>query len=105
MREAIDRRKFLTGRLSAMSAGVRHISSALVLALPERRPHVVRLISEMPGTEVHGIESGKIIVVLEAESTDEIGERMIAISLLDGVIAANLVFEQICDPDAGGANP
>jgi nitrate reductase NapD len=49
---------------------------------------------------VHGIENGKIIVLLEGASVGEIGERLTAISLMEGVLAANLVFEQVCEPDS-----
>src|SRR5262245_24995272 len=103
MRDAIGRREFLSGQFTANSTGVRHISSALVLASPERRAEIVRRISEMPDTEVHGIENGKIVVVLEGDDPGQIGERIIAISLKDGVLAANLVFEQSDEPDRGGA--
>jgi nitrate reductase NapD len=101
MREVIDRRQLLSGRLKPRT---RHISSALVLTFPERREEVARRISEMPDTEVHGIESGKIVIVLEGADAGEIGERMIAISLMDGVLAANLVFEQVDDPSSPGAS-
>jgi len=101
MREVIDRRQLLGGRLKPR---IRHISSALVLAFPERREEIARRISEMPDTEVHGIVSGKIVIVLEGGDVGEIGERMIAISLMDGVLAANLVFEQVDDPDSPGAS-
>ena len=98
MRDAIGRREFLSGRFSKPT-GLRHISSALVLAFPERLAEVVRRISEMPDTEVHGIENGKVVVVLEGNDAGEIGERMIAISLMDGVLAANIVFEQVDEDD------
>lgn len=103
MRDAIGRREFLSGQFTTKSTGVRHISSALVLAFPERLAEIVRRISELPDTEVHGIENGKIVVVLEGDDAGQIGERMIAISLMDGVLAANLVFEQADELDPGGA--
>ncbi len=103
MRHAIDRRKLLTGQIPAESDANRHISSALVLAFPDQRQAIIQRISQMPHTEVHGIENGKIIVVLEGASVGEIGERLITISLMDGVLAANLVFEQICELDGRGA--
>jgi len=34
-------------------------------------------------------------VVFEAESSDVIGGRLAAIASMDGVLAANLVFEQV----------
>jgi periplasmic nitrate reductase NapD len=100
MRHPIDRRQFLAGQIAAKPGAIRHISSALVLAFPDQRPAIIERISEMPHTEVHGIENGKIIVVLEGASVGEIGERLTTISLMDGVLAANLVFEQLCEPDS-----
>jgi nitrate reductase NapD len=100
MQQAVDRRRFLSGRVNPKPDAIRHVSSALVLAFPEKRAEVIRLISELPRTEVHGIENGKIIVLLEGASVGEIGERLTAISLMEGVLAANLVFEQVCEPDS-----
>lgn len=102
MPDPIDRRQFLTGQVVSRSHGPSHISSALVLAFPDRRADVAERISRLPSTEVHGIENGKIVVVLEGADVGEIGERLTAISLMDGVLAANLVFEQFCEAEAEG---
>ena len=37
------------------------------------------------------------MIVLEGSSTGVIGDRLAAISLIDGVLSANMVFEQIED--------
>ncbi|MGO4402792.1 chaperone NapD [Bosea sp. RAF48] len=74
-----------------------HISSAVVSALPARVDEVLARIGEMPETEVHRVENGKIVIVLEGASTGVIGDRLATISLLDGVLSANMVFEQIED--------
>lgn len=102
MREPLDRRQFLTGRVVARSKRPSHISSALVLAFPDRRADVARRISRLPDTEVHGIENGKIVVVLEGADVGEIGARLTEITLMDGVLAANLVFEQLCEAEPEG---
>lgn len=102
MPDPIDRRQFLTGQVAPASHKPSHISSALVLAFPDRRADVTEQISRLPDTEVHGIENGKIVVVLEGTDIGVIGERLTAISLMDGVLAANLVFEQLCEPEAEG---
>lgn len=99
MPDPIDRRQFLTGQVGSGSRAPSHISSALVLAFPDRRADIAEQISRLPDTEVHGIENGKIIVVLEGANVGEIGERLTAISLMDGVLAANLVFEQLCETE------
>lgn len=74
---------------------VRHISSAVITTFPERRDEVVSRIKELPDTEIHRAENGKIVIVLEGRNTGEIGGRLASIALMDGVISANLVFEQI----------
>ncbi|WP_186420804.1 chaperone NapD [Bosea sp. CS1GBMeth4] len=82
-----------------------HISSAVVSALPAHLDTVLACIGQMPDTEVHRVENGKIVIVLEGASTGVIGERLAAIGLLDGVLSANMVFEQIEDLDDPGVDP
>ena len=48
----------------------------------------------MRDVEIHGHEGGKIVVVIEGTSTGVMGD-LSRISLLDGVIAANMVFEHV----------
>ncbi len=100
----IDRRKFLTGEIlpergvvSARPQRFFHISSAVVTARPEQCSEIARLISAMPDTEVRAVEGSKIVVVMEGESSGEIGSRLTTMALMDGVFSANMVFEQI-DP-------
>jgi len=82
-----------------------HISSAVVSALPAHLDAVLAEIGRMPDTEVHRVENGKIVIVLEGESTGVIGNRLAAIGLIDGVLSANMVFEQIEDLDDLGVEP
>jgi nitrate reductase NapD len=77
------------------SARYHHISSAVVSVFPRCSEAVVRQIEVLPETEVHRVEGGKIVIVLEGANTGEIGSRLAAIALMDGVLSANLVFEQI----------
>jgi periplasmic nitrate reductase NapD len=98
----LDRRGFLSGRFAQSEPPARHISSAVVTTLPRRTDEVIARVKELPDTEVHRAENGKIVIVLEGDSTDEIGGRLAAIAVMDGVISANLVFEQIDTPDDPG---
>lgn len=82
-----------------------HISSAVVSALPDKLDPVLLRINELPDTEVHRVENGKIVIVLEGSSTGEIGSRLAGIALFDGVLSANLVFEQIVEFDDLGVEP
>jgi nitrate reductase NapD len=95
----LDRRSFLTGRLPARAV---HISSAVVTAFPARCAELTDLLNALPGTEVHRVENGKIVIVMEAGSSGELGSRLAGIAMMDGVLSANMVFEQIDTPDDGG---
>jgi periplasmic nitrate reductase NapD len=89
------RRKFLTGRFTAEEAPTIHISSAVVSVLPNHCQRVVRLLSEMPGVEVHHRSASKIVVVLEGPDSGVLGGRLAEIASLTGVLSANMVFEQV----------
>ena len=89
------RRKVLTGRFMAEQAPTIHISSAVVSVLPNRCEPVVRLLSEMPGVEVHHRSASKIVVVLEGPDSGVLGGRLAEIASIDGVLSANMVFEQV----------
>lgn len=82
-----------------------HISSAVVSAFPERCAQIARRIAALPDTEVHYVENGKIVVVMEGATSGVIGGRLAEIALFDGVLSATMVFEQIDDPEECGANP
>lgn len=83
-----SRRALLAGQLTS------HISSAIVSVFPDRRISVLRRLAELPGIEVHHVEHFKIVIVLEADEVGAIGSRLAEISTWDGVLSANLVFEQ-----------
>ena len=69
------------------------ISSAVVAVVPDRLAAVARQIAGMDGSEVCACENGRIVVVIEASSSDELSARLTDIGNLDGVVAANMVFE------------
>ncbi len=72
-----------------------HISSAVVATMPESTEAVIATLQGMENVEIHGQGSGKIVVVIEGGSTGALGECLSRISLLDGVISANMVFEHV----------
>ena len=80
-----------------------HISSALVTAWPERCADVARRIATLPDTEVRFAEGSRIIVIIEGPDSGTIGARLAEIGSLDGVLSANLVFEQAENLDVSGA--
>ena len=86
----LSRRHLLTGNL-----GNFHVASAVVSVLPARQDAVTQHVASMPGVEVHHHVSSKIVLVLEGADSGEIGSKLIEIANLDGVLAANLVFEHV----------
>lgn len=87
----LSRRTFLTGAGRAEY----HISSAVIVTRPERREEIGRRVAAMPGVEVHGGAGSRIVVTIEGPTSGMLGETLIGISTLDGVISANMVFEHI----------
>jgi len=70
-----------------------HISSLVVHSRPDRVSAIVESLGSIEGAELHGgADTGKLIVTLETESEAQVVERINAIQLLDGVLAATLVF-------------
>ena len=56
---------------------------------------VLAALADFGNVEVHGADRGKIVIVIEGPSTGVLGDTLMRISLLDGVIAANMVFEHV----------
>jgi nitrate reductase NapD len=77
-----------------------HISSAVVLVLPERREEVSRQLARMRGVEVHAGEGSRIVITIEGPTSGKLGETLTTISVMDGVLAANMVFEHAEDQEA-----
>jgi nitrate reductase NapD len=80
-----------------------HISSAVVTAWPKDCAAVARRIAALPDTEVRHADGSRIIVVMEGPDSGTIGRRLAEIALMDGVLSANLVFEQAEILDIPGA--
>lgn len=78
-----------------------HVSSAVIATMPAYTETVMAEIEKMANVEVHGEGGGKIVVVIEGTSTGMLGECLTRISLLDGVIAANMVFEHVETEETG----
>jgi nitrate reductase NapD len=72
-----------------------HVSSAIVSALPGKLDAVRAHLATMSDVEIHACEHNRIIVVIEGSRASQVGDRLAAISVMEGVVAANLVFEHI----------
>jgi nitrate reductase NapD len=79
-----------------------HISSAVVSVLPARRDEVLRLLAALPGVETHQSNASKIVIVMEAAESGILGGRLAEIASWQGVLSANMVFEQVESADDTG---
>lgn len=78
-----------------LSTAIVHISSAVVSVLPAHRENLIKRLSEMADVEIHHCAPSKVVIVLEGPDSGAIGGRLTEIAMLDGVLSANMVFEQI----------
>ena len=72
-----------------------HISSAVVSVLPEWRDEVLNALARLPDLEVHQHDTRKIVIVMEAADSGILGGRLAEIACWQGVLSANMVFEQV----------
>jgi len=72
-----------------------HISSAVVSVLPQRRDEVLRALAALTDVEIHQADVSKIVIVMEATESGILGSRLAEIGSWQGVLAANMVFEQV----------
>ena len=72
-----------------------HISSAVVSVLPARRDDVLRALATLPDVEIHQRDASKIVIVMEAAESGILGSRLAEIACWQGVLSANMVFEQV----------
>jgi len=71
-----------------------HIASMVVHAAPRRLADVRGAILAIGGAEIHGAsETGKLVVTLEAPSTEDMLAQIAQIQRLDGVLASALVYQ------------
>jgi nitrate reductase NapD len=93
-----SRRALLKGKLTSRSVQTDgraiHISSAVVTVLPNRREEILGRLSALAGFDIHHAEAFKIVVVMEDSNAGAIGSRLAEIATWDGVLSANMVFEQ-----------
>lgn len=70
------------------------------MAFPERRAQLSKQLAKIAGVEVHASEGSRIVLTIEGTSSGSLGETLVRISAMDGVISANMVFEHIDDSEA-----
>jgi nitrate reductase NapD len=72
-----------------------HIASFIVRARPEIAATVAARLGTAPETEVHAVEAGKIIMVVEAASEAALADRMDEIRNDPDVLMVSLVYHQM----------
>lgn len=70
-----------------------HIASVVVYVQPEHQTSVRSCLQDAPGAEIRAEADGKLIVILETESTRRTVEAMDAIRELPGVVEVVLVYQ------------
>jgi nitrate reductase NapD len=79
-----------------------HISSAVVSVLPDWQEQVLHMLDAMPDVETHQRNASKIVIVMEAAESGTLGVRLAEIAAWQGVLSANMVFEQVDGPAETG---
>jgi nitrate reductase NapD len=72
-----------------------HVASFIVRAQPEVAPAVAARLAAAPATEIHAVESGKIVVVVESPSEGALADRMEEIRDDPDVLMVSLVYHQM----------
>ena len=71
-----------------------HIASLVVHSTPRRLERVAGAIAAMPGALVHASSAnGKLVVTLEAPTSESMTQSVSTIQRLDGVLSATLVYQ------------
>jgi nitrate reductase NapAB chaperone NapD len=82
-------------RPSAVMTEPLHIASFIVRAHPAEAPAVAERIARHAGAEIHAVEAGSIIVVLEADTEQALADRMERLRRERDVLLVNLVYHQM----------
>ena len=71
-----------------------HIASLVVHSTPRRLDSVSEAIAALPGARVHASSAnGKLVVTLEAPSSEAMAQVVASIQHVDGVLSAALVYQ------------
>ena len=76
-----------------MDENIGVISSMIVQTRPEQMIEIETILASFPGIEIStNTPSGKIVVLMEAESDRQLADSMTKIGDIPGVLGVNLVF-------------
>jgi periplasmic nitrate reductase NapD len=77
-----------------MRAAELHIASLVVHSTPRRLPSVSEAIAVLPGAQIHASSAqGKLVVTLEAPSSEAMTAAVARVQQVDGVLSAALVYQ------------
>ena len=82
------------GRGNGAPAAVDAVCGVLVRTWPETAEGVAARLVALDGVEVHSIEpDGRLIVTVEGDDGDAVGERVLELHRTAGVLSALLVYQ------------
>lgn len=90
--DTITRRELLLGKPGSDGARY-HVSGAIIRVIPRAMADLVTRLKTMAGVEIVAGTADRLVVTIEGESAGALGARLTEINLLDGVIAASMVYE------------
>lgn len=90
----LTRRELLLGQPKGPETEPRyHVSGAVVRVVPRALSELLERLKAMEGVEISAQTNDRVVITIEGESAGALGARLTEINLLDGVIAASMVYE------------
>jgi len=72
-----------------------HVCGVLLMSRPEHSAMVEKMLSEMPGVELHANEGGRMVVTVEGDAYRQCADTITELATMDGVASSSLVYHQI----------
>ena len=76
-----------------------NICGCLVHTMPDKTGAVIQAINAAEGSEVHGHESGRIVVTVEDTADQLASERIMALHQIPGVLTVTLTYHHFEELD------
>lgn len=76
-------------------SGTAHIASLIVRARSESACVTAERLANLPGVEIHAVQDGKIVVVLEAATERGLADLMETIRAEPDVMLVNLIYHEV----------
>lgn len=69
-----------------------NVCGILVHTQPDEMETMKERLVAMPGVEVHGMDEGRMVVTLEREEEETLGDAMLGIQQMEGVLSASMIY-------------